>query len=72
MSAFSFFSAGGLIIITNQELLANAEVSKDVVEDGVTCDVGSSDFAYGRDSATQVGGQQVRGEAIRQPRTHGP
>lgn len=31
MSAFSFFSAGGLIIITNQELLADAEVSEDIM-----------------------------------------
>lgn len=47
------------------KLLANAEVSKDIVQDGVTCDVGSGDFAYGRDSTTQVGRQQVCGKAIR-------
>ena len=46
-------------------LLADAEVSEDVVQDGVTCDVGSSDFADGRDSTTKVGREQVRGEAIR-------
>ena len=70
MSAFSFFVVG-LIIIANQELFADAEVGEDVVEDGVTRDVGSGDFAYGRDSTTQVGRQQVCGKAIRQPRTHG-
>ena len=64
MSAFSFFSAGGLIIITNQELLADAEVGEDIVKDRVTCDVGSGDFTDSRDSTTQVGRQQVRGEAI--------
>lgn len=47
------------------DLLADAEVSKDIVKDGVTCDVGSGDFAYGRDSTTQVGRQQVCGKAIR-------
>ena len=65
MSAFSFFSAGGLIIITNQELLADAEVGEDIMKDGVTCDVGSGDFAYGRDSTTKVGCQEVCGKAIR-------
>ena len=62
----------GLIIIANQELFADAEVGKDVVEDGVTRDVGSGDFADGRDSTTQVGRQEVCGKAIRQPRTHDP
>ena len=47
------------------DLLADAEVSKYIVKDGVTCDVSSGDFAYGRDSTTQVGRQQVCGEAIR-------
>ena len=46
-------------------------MGEDIVKDGVTCDVGSGDFAYGRDSTTQVGRQQVCGKAIRQPRTHG-
>ena len=46
-------------------LLADAEVGEDVVEDGVTCDIGAGDFAYGRDSTTQVGYQQVCREAIR-------
>jgi hypothetical protein len=57
-----------LIIIcnaSNHKLLADAEVSKDVVQDGVTCDVGSGDFTDGRDSTTQVGCQQVCGKAIR-------
>ena len=62
----------GLIIIANQELFADTEVGKDVVEDGVTRDVGSGDFADGRDSTTKVGRQEVCGKAIRQPRTHGP
>lgn len=64
-----------LIIIcnaSNHKLLADAEVSEDVVKDGVTCDIGSSDFADGRDSTAQVGCQQVCGEAIRQPRTYNP
>ena len=65
MSAFSFFSAGGLIIITNQELLADAEVGEDIMKDGVTCDVGSGDFADSCDSTTQVGRQQVCGKAVR-------
>ena len=47
------------------DLLANAEVSEDIVQDGVTCDVGSGDFAYGRDSTTKVGRQEVCGKAIR-------
>lgn len=47
------------------KLLSNAEVGEDIVEDGVTCDVGSSDFAYGRDRTTKVGRQQVCGKAIR-------
>ena len=55
----------GLIIIANQELFTDAEVGEDVVQNGVTCDVGSRDFAYGRDSTTQVGRQQVCGKAIR-------
>lgn len=55
----------GLIIIANQELFTDAEVSKDVVQDGVACDVGSGDFADGRDSTTKVGRQQVCGEAVR-------
>ena len=46
-------------------LLTNAEVGKDIVQDGVTCDVGSGDFANGRDRTTQVGRQQVCGKAIR-------
>jgi hypothetical protein len=46
-------------------LLADAEVSKDVVKDRVACDVGSGDFTDGRDSTTQVGCQQVCGKAIR-------
>ena len=57
-----------LIIIcnaSNHKLLADAEVSKDVVQDGVTCDVGSGDFTDGRDSTTQVGCQQACGKAIR-------
>lgn len=54
------------------KLLTDAEVSKDVVQDGVACNVGSRDFAYGRDSTTKVGRQEVCGKAIRQPRTHGP
>jgi hypothetical protein len=54
-----------LIIITNQELLADAEVGEDIMKDGVTCDVGSRDFTDGRDSTTQVGRQQVSREAIR-------
>lgn len=57
-----------LIIIcnaSNHKLLANAEVGEDVVKDGVTCDVGSGDFTYGRDSTTKVGRQQVCGKAIR-------
>lgn len=47
------------------KLLANAEVGEDIVKDGVTCDVGSGDFAYGRDSTSKVGCQQVGGKAIR-------
>lgn len=47
------------------KLLSNAEVGEDIVQDGVTCDVGSRDFTDGRDSTTQVGRQQVCGEAIR-------
>lgn len=47
------------------KLLADAEVGEDIVKDGVTCDVGSGDFAYGRDRTTKVGREQVRGEAIR-------
>ena len=54
-----------LIIVGNQELFSDAEVGEDVVEDGVTCDVSSSDFAYGRDSTTKVGCQEVCGKAIR-------
>ena len=51
--------------LRNEDLLADAEVGEDIVKDGVTCDVGSRDFAYGRDSTTQVGRQQICGEAIR-------
>ena len=40
-------------------------MGEDIVKDGVTCDVGSGDFAYGRDSTTKVGRQQVCGKAIR-------
>ena len=47
------------------KLLADAEVGEDIVENGVTCDVGSGDFADGRDSTTKVGCQQVCGKAIR-------
>lgn len=47
------------------KLLSDAEVGEDVVKDGVTCDVGSSDFTDGRDRTTQVGRQQVCGKAIR-------
>lgn len=47
------------------DLLTDAEVSEDIVQDGVTCDVGSGDFAYGRDSTTKVGCQEVCGKAIR-------
>ena len=47
------------------DLLSDAEVGEDVVEDGVTCDVGAGDFSYGRDSATQIGRQQVCGKAVR-------
>lgn len=47
------------------KLLADAEVGKDIVEDGVTCDIGSRDFSYGRDSTTQIGRQQVCGKAVR-------
>ncbi len=47
------------------KLLADAEVSEDIVKDRVTCDVSSSDFAYGRDRTTQVGRQQVCGKGIR-------
>ena len=54
-----------LIIVDNQKLLADAEVGEDIVQDGVTCDVGSGDFAYGRDSTTKVRRQQVCGKAIR-------
>lgn len=39
------------------KLLSNAEVGEDVVQNGVTCDVGSGDFADGRDRTTKVGGQ---------------
>lgn len=39
------------------KLLADAEVGKDIVKDGVTCDVSSGDFTDGRDSTTKVGGQ---------------
>ena len=46
-------------------LLADAEVGKDIVEDGVTCDIGSGDFTDDRDSTSQVGRQQVSREAIR-------
>ena len=64
-----------LIIIcnaSNHKLLADAEVSKYIVKDGVTCDVGSGNFSNGRDRTTKVGRQEVCGKAIRQPRTHGP
>ena len=47
------------------DLLTDAEVGEDIVQDGVTCDVGSGDFAYGRDRTTKVGRQQVCGEAVR-------
>lgn len=47
------------------KLLADAEVGEDIVKDGVTCDIGSSDFTDGRDSTSQVGRQQVCGKAIR-------
>lgn len=40
-------------------------MGEDIVKDGVACDVGSGDFAYSRDSTTQVGRQQVCGKAIR-------
>ena len=63
---------GTLVPLRRSDLLADAEVSEDIVEDGVTCDVGSGDFTYGRDSTTKVGRQEVCGKAIRQPRTHGP
>jgi hypothetical protein len=69
------FVMNALIIIcnaSNHKLLANAEVGEDIVQDRVTCDVGSRDFADGCDSTTQVGRQQICGEAIRQPRTHSP
>ena len=39
------------------KLLADAEVSEDIVENGVTCDVGSGDFSNGRDRTTKVGCQ---------------
>ena len=54
------------------DLLADAEMGEDIVQDRVTCDVGSRDFADGCDSTTQVGREQVCGKAIRQPCTHGP
>lgn len=54
------------------DLLADAEVGEDVVEDGVAGDLAAGDFTDGRDSTTQVGCQQVCGKAIRQPHTHSP
>ena len=45
-------------------LLADAEVGEDVVEDGVTGDLATGDFADGRDRPTKVGRQEVRGETI--------
>ena len=64
MSAFVIF-LWCLIIVDNQKLLPDTEVSEDVVQDRVTCDVGSSDFADGCDRTTKVGRQQVCGKAIR-------
>ena len=46
------------------DLFADAEVGEDVVEDGVTGDLATGDFADGRDRPTKVGRQEVRGEAI--------
>ena len=47
------------------DLLADAEVERRCCEgQSHLVDVGSGDFSNGRDSTTQVGRQQVCGEAI--------
>ena len=43
------------------DLLADAEVGEDVVEDGVAGDLAAGDFADRRDRPTKVGRQEVRG-----------
>ena len=46
------------------QLLANAEVGEDVVEDGVAGDLATGDFSDGRNRSTKVGRQEIRGETI--------
>ena len=53
-----------MIIGCNQKLFADAEVGKDVVEDGVAGDLATGDFSDRRDHLTKVGCQEVRGETI--------
>ena len=45
-------------------LLADAEVGEDVVEDGVAGDLATGDFSDRRDRPTKIGCQEVRGETI--------
>ena len=53
-----------MLIGCNQKLLADAEVGKDVVEDGVARDLLASDCADGGDCDTQVGGDEVGWQAF--------
>ena len=46
------------------QLLANAEVGEDVVEDGVAGDLAAGDFSDRRDCPTKIGRQEIRGETI--------
>lgn len=46
------------------DLLTDAEVGEDVVEDGVAGDLAAGDFSDRRDRPTKVGRQEVRGETI--------
>ena len=46
------------------DLLTDAEVGEDIVEDGVAGDLAAGDFSDGRDRSTKIGRQEVRGETI--------
>ena len=49
---------------TTRQLLTDAEVGEDVVQDGVAGDLATGDFSDRRDRSTQVGRQEIRGETI--------
>ena len=46
------------------DLLSDAEVGEDVVEDGAAGNLAAGDFSDGRDRSTQIGRQEVRRETF--------